>query len=161
MNRWLRRIAVPVGLSVAAVGIAIPLTVGGSAASAAAAPTSLSALTGTDQPAGAPSAFKTALKTAWASPDGQRVTALLAVLDQAVAGDYGDQAKARATKVRARLAKMDPAVLKDVEAAIELPKDQRQAAFKAIKDKATSGGYGEQVQKRAHLIATFLKHRRG
>lgn len=144
MNTLVRRVAVSVGLSVAAVAIAVPLTAGPSTASAETSLTQLAAIT--DPVAGSrpklPEALKADLKAAWASPDGQRVAALRAVLDKAIAGAYGEQAAARAAKVKARIDALPAALRTDVQAAIELPKDQRRAALKAIRAKVKAGDYG-------------------
>jgi hypothetical protein len=145
MNRLLRRTAVSASLAVAAVAIAVPLTTGGSAS---AAPTTLSpvaAMAGLTDPAGAhaPQALKDDLKAAWAAPDGQRVAALQAVLDKAVGGAYGEKVAARAAKVRARMAALPAALRTDVNAAIELPQDQRRAALKEIRAKVRAGDYGD------------------
>ncbi len=145
MKSWTRRLATSAGLSVAAVAIAVPLTTGPGTASAE---TSLASLSAVSEPAAGghhkvPAALKADLKTAWASPDGQRVAALRAVLDKAISGAYGEQAAARATKVKARIDGLPAALRTDVQAAIELPKDQRRAAFKDIRAKVKAGQYGE------------------
>jgi hypothetical protein len=90
-----------------------------------------------------PQALKDDLKKAWAQPDGQRVAALQAVLDKAVGGAYGEKVAARATKVKARIAALPAALRSDVNAAIELPQDQRRAAMKEIRAKVKAGDYGD------------------
>lgn len=159
--RWTRKVALSGGLAVAAAAIAVPLSTGSGAASAAPAPlASVTSAADVGAPgAKLPAALKADLKAAWAAPDGKRVAALTAVLDKAVAGAYGDQVKARATRIKARLAAMDPQLRTDLAAAVELPKDQRRAALKAIMTKVRAGGYGEAAQQHAKALRHLLRHR--
>jgi len=163
---WTRRLAVSTGLAVAAVGIAVPLSL--STASATAGSDPLASVAAFASPEGAhargklPQALKDDLKAAWAEPDGQRVAALQAVLKKAVDGAYGPRVKQRATRLSSRLEKMDPALKADLERAIELPKDQRPAAFKEIRQNIRSGSYGEHVKRDARLLHRLLRsHRAG
>jgi hypothetical protein len=160
MKSWTRRLAVSAGLSVAAIAIAVPLTAGPGTASAETSLTQLAAVT--DPVAGGhhklPEALKADLKAAWASPDGQRVAALRAVLDKAISGAYGEQVAARATKVKARMDGLPAALRTDVQAAIELSQDQRRAAFKDIRAKVKAGGYGDV---KAPLRRFRFLHQRG
>lgn len=153
---WTRRLAVSTGLAVAAVGIAVPLSLSTTSASA----TSADPVAAAVQVQGKlPQELKSDLKAAWAAPDGQRVAALQAVLQKAVAGDYGDKVQKRATRLQKRLAAMDPALRKDLQAAIELPKEQRQAAFRDIRQKIRSGAYGEDVKRNARILKHLRHHR--
>ena len=154
---WTRRLAVSTGLAVAAVGIAVPLSL--STATASATVTDPVASVMQVQGDKLPQALKDDLEAAWAAPDGQRVAALQAVLQKAVAGDYGSAVQKRAQRLTARLAKMDPTLKADIQAAIELPKDQRQAAFKDIRQKIRSGDYGDQVKRNAKLLRRVMRHR--
>ncbi len=156
---WTRRLAVTAGLAVAAVGIAVPLSLSTGAASAAPADPVSAAF----QPAAfadkAPQALKDDLKAAWKQPDGQRVAALQAVLKKAVDGDYGAQVQQRAQRLQNRLGSMNQDLRSDLQKAIDLPKDQRQAAFKDIEQKIQDGGYGEQVKRNAKLLRHARHHR--
>jgi len=154
---WTRRLAVSTGLAVAAVGIAVPLSLSTAPASATAADPVAAA---TQVQGKLPPALKADLEAAWAAPDGQRVAALSAVLAKAVAGDYGTAVQRRAKRLSARLDKMDPTLKADLQKAIELPKDQRQAAFKEIRQKIRSGGYGDQVKRNARILRHLLRSRR-
>lgn len=158
--RWTRRLALSTGLAVAAVGIAVPLSLSTTTASATATDPAAAVM----QVHGGklPQALKDDLKAAWAAPDGQRVAALQAVLQKAVAGDYGSAVRQRAQRLSRALAKMDAALKADLQAAIELPKDQRQAAFKDIRHKIRSGDYGDQVKRNAKILRRLMRlHRLG
>jgi hypothetical protein len=158
--RWTRRLALSTGLAVAAVGIAVPLSL--STATASATATDPAAAVTQVQDGKLPQALKDDLKAAWAAPDGQRVAALQAVLQKAVAGDYGSAVQQRAQRLSRMLSKMDPALKADLQAAIELPKDQRQAAFKDIRHKIRSGDYGDQVKRNAKILRRLMRlHRLG
>ncbi|MCU1602896.1 MAG: hypothetical protein JWO22_3605 [Frankiales bacterium] len=156
---WTRRLALSTGLALAAVGIAVPLSLSSSAASAAPP----DAVTAAFQPAAfaghAPQALKHDLKAAWKQADGKRVAALQAVLKKAVAGDYGTEVAARAQKLQTRLAGMDPTLRSDLLAAIDLPKSQRQAAFRAIRQKVRAGAYGAKAKRDAKLLKRARHHR--
>ena len=168
---WTRRLAVSTGLAVAAVGIAVPLSLGGGSASAADAPlTQVAALSGLDAGPDSgrgqghgkgtlPQALKDDLKKAWAAPDGQRVAALQAVLQKAVAGDYGAQVQRRAQRLQQRLAGMDQQLRTDLQQAIDLPKDQRRAALKEIRQKIQAGDYGPQAKREARILRHVRHHR--
>ncbi len=155
---WTRRLAVSTGLAVAAVGIAVPLSLSTTTASATTADPVASVMQ--VQGGKLPQALKDDLKAAWAAPDGQRVAALQAVLQKAVAGDYGSDVQKRANRLSKALAKMDPTLKTDLQAAIELPKDQRQAAFKDIRQKIRSGDYGDQVKRNAKILRRLAHLRR-
>ena len=161
---WTRRLAVSTGLAVAAVGIAVPLSLSTSPAAATAADPmdSVSAFTSSDAPAKGdrmPAQLKADLKAAWAAPDGQRVAALGAVLDKAVAGDYGAKVEQRAKRLKQRLAAMDPTLRSDLQKAIELPQDQRRAALKQIRQKIRAGDYGDQAKRDARFLKRLRHHR--
>ena len=157
---WTRRLAVSTGLAVAAAGIAVPLSLSTTSANASGPATevpvsSVSALT----EGKAPKALKTDLRAAWRAPDGQRVAALQAVLKKALDGAYGDEVRARATKLQPRLEAMNADLRADLEKAIELPKDKRQAALKDLRTKIEDGGYGEQVKRNQKLLKR-VRHNR-
>ena len=156
---WTRRLAVTAGLAVAAVGIAVPLSLTTSAARAAPADQVSAAFQPSAFADKAPQALKDDLKAAWKQPDGQRVAALQAVLKNAVDGDYGTQVQQRAQRLQTRLQAMNQDLRSDLQQAIDLPKDQRQAAFKEIKQKIEDGGYGEQVKRNATLLKRARHHR--
>ena len=164
MNRWTRRLAVSTGLSLAAMGIAVPLSLSTGAASAAPDPlTSLSAFADPSAVKGSTlhQQLKDDLKAAWNAPDGQRVAALQQVLQKAVGGSYGEDVKQRAIRLQSRLSQMDPTLKADLQRAIELPKDQRRAALKDIRQKVLDGDYGQQAQRHAKLLKRLLRHRFG
>ena len=151
---WTRRLALSTGLAVAAVGIAVPLSLSTTTASASNDPVASVTQVHGSRP---PQALKDDLKAAWAAPDGQRVAALQAVLQKAVAGDYGSEVQKRAQRLSKALAKMNPALKSDLQAAIELPKEQRRAAFKDIRQKIRSGDYGDQVKRNARLLRRLAR----
>ena len=157
--RWTRRLALSTGLAVAAVGIAVPLSLGGSSASAADAPyTAVASVTGLDR-GKAPQALKDDLKQAWQSPDGQRVAALQAVLQKAVDGGYGSDVQKRAQRLQKRLDGMNAQLRTDLQRAIDLPKDQRRAALKEIRQKIKAGDYGQQAKRNARFLKRVRQHR--
>lgn len=157
-SRRLRRIAVPIGLAVAAVGIAVPLTLGSaSAADTTGVPTfaSLSAEVGDH----ITPALKQDLREAWSAPDGQRVAALQVVLAGAVDGQYGPSVQAKAKRLKARLERVPDQLRNDVETAVELPEQQRADALRQIKADVLDGAYGEQVQRRARVLQHLAQDR--
>ncbi|MDX6267815.1 MAG: hypothetical protein QOD70_2555 [Frankiales bacterium] len=164
---WTRRLAVSTGLAVAAAGIAVPLSLGTASASASSDPlASVAAFTGSGSTAARtgklPQQLKDDLKSAWNAPDGRRVAALQAVLAKAVAGDYGTAVQTRAKKLSTLLAAMDPTLKADLQKAIELPKAQRQAALKDIRQKVRDGGYGATVKQHGKLLRRLVRlHRLG
>jgi len=163
--RWTRRLAVSTGLAVAAVGIAVPLSLSSAPASAAGQPlgslSSLAGLTAADPAAPhanrLPAALREALRAAWSQPDGQRVAALQGVLDRAVAGDFGTDVQRRAVRLQKRLAALDPGLRADLQKAIEQPKDQRRQAFRDIRRKLHDGGYGDHAKRGARLLRHLLR----
>lgn len=157
---WTRRLAVTAGLAVAAAGIAVPLSLSTPTASAAGSDrVAAAAVTPASLAGKAPRALRDDLRAAWAKPDGQRVAALQAVLQKALAGDYGTQVQQRAQRLQARLAAMDPQLRSDLLKAIDLPKEQRHAALKAIREKLRAGGYGEQAKRDARILRHVRRHR--
>ena len=152
--RWTRRLALATGLAVAALGIAVPLSLSGG--NAAAAPTPATTLSVPH----APHALKQDLRQAWQAPDGQRVAALKAVLQQALAGDYGTRVRLRAQRLQQRLGSMDPQLRADLEHAIDLPKAQRQAAMRAVKQKLKDGAYGKTARRDARFLHRARAHHR-
>jgi hypothetical protein len=158
---WTRRLAVSTGIAVAAAGIAVPLSLSTASASAGTATDPL-AVAMQVQGSKLPQQLKADLKAAWGEPDGQRVAALQAVLAKAVAGAYGTEVQQRAERVQKRLAAMNPALKLDLQKAVELPKDQRRAAFKDIRQKVKDGAYGDQVKRNARILRHLLRsHRMG
>ena len=160
---WIRRLAVGAGLAVAAAGIAVPLSLTTSPASASAADplTSVSSFVASDagdRHGKVPAQLRTDLRAAWNAPDGQRVAALQAVLAKAVAGDYGTQVEQRAKRLQRRLDHMNPALRADLLKAIELPKAERQAALKQIRQKIRGGDYGDSVKRNAKILRRIHRH---
>lgn len=157
---WTRRLAASAGLAVAAAGIAVPLSLSSGTASATTPLADVPVASVSQLAEGkAPQALKDDLKKAWAAPDGQRVAALHAVLSKAVDGDYGAQVQTRAKKLQTRLEGMNADLRSDLQKAIELPQDQRRAAFKDIRTKIKDGDYGDQVKRNAKLLQRVRHHR--
>ena len=152
---WTRRLAVATGLAVAAVGIAVPLSLSSTPASATESVAPLAAvsqLDGAARQGKLPKQLRQDLKAAWAAPDGQRVAALQAVLAKAVAGDYGDRVQRRAQRLSKALANLDASLKSDLQKAIELPKDERHAALKDIRQKIRDGAYGDDAKRQAKIL---------
>jgi hypothetical protein len=157
---WIRRLAVGAGLAVVAAGIAVPLSLSTSpaAASTEAPLSSVSSFLTSDTAAPdasarrMPAQLRKDLRAAWGAPDGKRVAALQAVLAKAVAGEYGTQVQNRAKRLQHRLDAMNQTLRADLQRAVDLPKDQRQAALKQIRQKIRAGDYGDQVRRQARML---------
>ncbi|MDR7254744.1 hypothetical protein J2X46_003742 [Nocardioides sp. BE266] len=103
-----------------------------------------------------PADLRADLTAARQLPEGERIDALQAIREDALDGDYGDRvqqfAERREQRVRA-VRRLLPADLKvDLRDARDLSGDEQVAAYRAIRDGALAGEYGDRVQQVAETV---------
>jgi hypothetical protein len=106
-----------------------------------------------------PAGLRAELESLRDVPAEDRLAALEAIRDAALAGEHGEQAQAGAQRLGAALAMLPPELVGDLEAVVGLEQAQVPAAVERIRDTALAGGYGEQVRGWAErLVAAAEQH---